>query len=156
MLPFAGQIHVFPYGLLDRDADLPIYQGTSQPGQNSLVANSETSSTPIEVVRVVKASREAAERGWTSVSILKLDTEGCELPILTELLTAVPTIDVLYFEYHSDDDRRRIDALLADRFLLYQGRATAPHLGTCVYLAKALARNYPEIDARKKSFVASP
>jgi FkbM family methyltransferase len=148
---FADKIQVFPYGLLDRDCQLPMYRGTSQSGQNSLAPNSETTASPTETVRLVKASREAAERGWNSLSILKLDTEGCEVPILTELLSSVRTIDLLYCEYHSEEDRRHIDLILADRFVLCGSKSDAMHLGTCIYLSRSFVAEHPEIDACRKS-----
>ena len=120
---------------------MPLYRGTSQTGQNSLVSNTETTSAPTETVRLVKASREAAERGWNHISILKLDTEGCEVPILSELLGSVPDIELIYCEYHAEDDRRTIDALVADRFCLYWGTATKLHQGTCLYMSRSLIAN---------------
>jgi FkbM family methyltransferase len=146
---FADKIQVFPYGLLDRDCELPLYRGTSQTAQNSVMRNAGTTPNPTEVVRLVKASREAAERGWNSLSILKLDTEGCEVPILTELLRSVLSIDILYCEYHSEEDRRRIDALVCDQFVLCWSKANTVHLGTCAYLARSLVAVRPEIDARR-------
>jgi FkbM family methyltransferase len=153
--PLGGKVLVFPYGLLDKDGEVPLYRGTSQTGQNSIVPNSETTAAPTESVRLVKVSREAAERGWKAVSILKLDTEGCEVPILTEFLAAVPALDILYCEYHAEEDRRRIDALVSDRFLLYASNATKPHLGTCVYVARSLIHKYPHIDCGRKSVLAT-
>jgi FkbM family methyltransferase len=150
---FSSNIHVFPYGLLDKDCQLPLYRGTSQTAQNSIVPSPETFSTPSECVRLVKASHEAAERGWKAISILKLDTEGCEVPILTEFLASVPAIDLLYCEYHAEEDRRRIDALVADRFILCWTKATRAHQGLCVYLSKDLAQRYAEIDGSRKSFL---
>ncbi len=151
---FANKIHIFHYGLLDRDCQLPLYRGTSQTGQNSLVSNTETTAAPTESVRLVKASREAAERGWNHISILKLDTEGCEVPILSELLASVPDIELIYCEYHAEDDRRTIDALVADRFCLYWATATKLHQGTCLYMARSLIAKFPDADIQQKSFRA--
>src|SRR5262249_4812674 len=106
-----------------------------------------------EHVRIVKTANEVAARGWKHISILKLDTEGCEVPILTDFLAVVPEIDIIYCEFHSEEDRRRIEAIVADRFILYWAKVDCPHLGICVYLAKALARKYPYIDSKRKSFL---
>lgn len=151
--PFADKIQVYPYGLLDRDMEAPLYRGTDQAGQNSIVQSRETSAAPAEHVRIVNAAREIAERGWHEVSILKLDTEGCEVPILTAFLAAVPTIDILYCEYHSDDDRQKIDELLKGRFLLCNSKATKAHLGTTVYAARSLVSRYPHLAQGSKSFL---
>jgi len=148
-------IHVFPYGLLDRDCELPIYYGNSQCGQNSLVHTVETAPQSTETVRLVKAGREAAERRWEHLSIVKMDTEGCEVPILSELLTAVPKIDLLYCEYHSEDDRRAINALTESRFVLASANAGKPHQGTCVYWSREILQRYPSFDSIKKSMPRS-
>jgi FkbM family methyltransferase len=152
---FAAQIQVFPYGLLDRDCELPMYHGSSQCGQNSLIPSIETKSTAGETVRLVKAAREAAERGWQHLSIVKMDTEGCERPIVAELLAAVPQIDVVYCEYHAEDDRRSIDSLMADRFVLGTSKADKPHQGMCVYVSRVLLQRYPMFERLQKQFPRS-
>ena len=149
--PFAANIQVFPYGLLDRDCELPMYHGTSQSGQNSVIQNSETSPAAAEVVRLVRAGREAAERGWQHLSILKIDTEGCEVPILTELLAAVPSIDFLYCEYHAEQNRRTIDTMVEERFVLGGSKSDKPHQGMCIYWSRDLLARYPMVDALQKS-----
>lgn len=150
-----GNVHVFPYGLLDRDGELPIYYGTSQPGQNSLIQTIESAPASMETVKLVKASREAAERQWKHVSILKMDTEGCEVPILAELLPAIPSIDLLYCEYHAEDDRHAINDLTKDRFVLAVAKADKPHQGMCVYWSRSLLERYPQFDAIRKSMPRS-
>jgi len=99
----------------------------------------------------LKARREAAERGWQHISILKIDTEGCEVPILTELLPAVPSIDFMYCEYHSEADRRTIDDLVKERFILGGAKADKPHQGMSIYWSRSLVQRYPQIDALQKS-----
>jgi len=147
----AANIQVFPYGLLDRDCELPMYHGTSQCGQNSLIHTIETAPTAAETVRLVRAAREAAERKWQHLSIVKIDTEGCEVPIVAELLAAVPKIDFLYCEYHAEESRRTIDAMTAERFVLAASKSDKPHQGMCVYLSRELLQRYPTFDALQKS-----
>jgi len=148
---FAPSIQVFPYGLLDRDCELPMYHGTSQSGQNSLVHTIETAPIAAETVRLVHAGREAAARKWQHVSIVKIDTEGCEAPIVAELLAVVPEIDFLYCEYHAEESRRIVDSLTAERFVLGSSRSDKPHQGMCVYWSRALLARYPTFDAFQKS-----
>lgn len=148
---FAAHIRAFPYGLLDRDCELPMYHGTSQSGQNSLVHTVETSPTAGETVRLVKAGREAVERQWKNLSIVKIDTEGCEVPILSDILSEVPTIDLLYCEYHAEEDRHAINALTKERFILATAKADKPHQGMCMYCSRALLERYPIFDALRKS-----
>ncbi len=148
---FTPNIQVFPYGLLDRDCELPMYHGTSQSGQNSLVHTIETSPIAVETVRLINAGREAAERKWQHLSIAKIDTEGCEVPIVAELLAAVPEIDFLYCEYHAEESRRMVDSLTAERFILGASKSDKPHQGMCVYWSRSLLQRYPAFDALRKS-----
>ena len=70
---------------------------------------------------------------------LKLDTEGAELAILQRAEDYLDRTDVVYLEYHSDDDRAAIDALLRRRgFLLYSANASTPHRGDMAYVKKRL------------------
>ena len=52
----------------------------------------------------------------TSATILKIDTEGCEVDILKNL--NVDNYDLILLEYHSEEDRREIDKLLKNFMLL--------------------------------------
>jgi FkbM family methyltransferase len=146
--PFQENIQVHAYGLLDRDCELPLYRGTSQPAQNSLAAGGETATDAAEHVQIVDVSREIAERGWKSISILKLDTEGCEVPILAGFLRAVEHIDIFYCEYHAEEDRRRIDAMVAGRFSLCFAKAERVHRGNCVYLSRDFLARHPGFEAQ--------
>ena len=46
------------------------------------------------------------------VDILKIDTEGCEVPILFSIKKYLTEIKILYIEYHSSIDRDEIRRLL--------------------------------------------
>ena len=75
-------------------------------------------------------------KGVESVDILKVDTEGCEMPILRSLAGLLPRVGVVYVEYHDDDARLDIDRLLGATHLLCQGRVLAPHRGEFCYVAR--------------------
>jgi len=67
--------------------------------------------------------------------ILKLDTEGAEV----EILSALPELgfDLILLEYHSEENRRSTDALLRD-YVLSGGHVRCPHRGVLKYLHKRL------------------
>ena len=67
--------------------------------------------------------------------IMKIDTEGSEIDILSRL----PKIDcdVVMLEYHSDANRRRIDQLLPDH-LLVGGEIRCLHRGTVKLMHRRL------------------
>ena len=67
--------------------------------------------------------------------ILKLDTEGCEI----EILSGLPAInfDVVLLEYHSEKNRRAADSLLQD-YVLAGSHATHRDFGTLKFLHQRL------------------
>ena len=72
------------------------------------------------------------------IDILKLDTEGCEVPILRSLQKHLPEIKLVYVEYHSDRDRRLIDCLLAKTHVLWRGHVPLAYRGEFCYLNRKL------------------
>jgi hypothetical protein len=74
--------------------------------------------------------------GITRIDILKIDTEGCERPILASIKTRLPTIQVIYIEYHSNEDRIWIDALLSPIHILSRGQVIHEHQGEFCYVAR--------------------
>jgi len=69
--------------------------------------------------------------------IMKIDTEGSEIDILSRM----PSIDfdVIMLEYHSEANRRKIDELLADFFLVV-GEIRSLHRGTLKYFHGRLVK----------------
>lgn len=67
--------------------------------------------------------------------ILKIDTEGAEV----EILSALPALDfdLVLLEYHSEENRRSTDGLLRD-YVLSGGHVRSPHRGVLKYLHKRL------------------
>lgn len=85
-------------------------------------------------VRAVRPLLE--ESGVDRISILKVDTEGMELPILRALEEALADVEVIHLEYHSDEDRRELDALLSGSHVLFTSRASEPDRGTVTYVRR--------------------
>ncbi|MET0380942.1 MAG: hypothetical protein ABWZ94_03470 [Methyloceanibacter sp.] len=67
--------------------------------------------------------------------IVKIDTEGSEVDILERLGSF--DHDVILLEYHSEANRRKIDALLGD-FFLVGGEVRHLHRGTLKYMHRRL------------------
>ena len=142
---FSHRIFAFPYGLLDRDADMKLFVGRTQWMQNSLLRSIETSDG-FEMAKVRAAGREFDERGLSPVSILKLDTEGSELPILRDLGHRLSGVDFLYVEYHSEHDRRTIERMLEPNFILAAAHCAMAHRGTNVYVSNRIVQRFPALD----------
>jgi len=135
------QIQAFPFGLLDRAEKVKLYAGKLQSMQASVVQGPETT-TESEMIELRPAGDEIERLGLREISILKLDTEGCEVPILHSLRSRLGTIDFLYLEYHSEEDRREIDRMLEADFLLTCSRAVSPHRGQVMYANHRIAERY--------------
>lgn len=141
-------IQVFGFGLHDHEETVRLFTGKTQSMQHSLVRNVETTEN-FENATVKSAIAELQPLTSAGVSILKLDTEGSEVPILTDLRPMLSSIDLIYVEYHSEQDRREIDALTADHFTMAIARAMLPHRGTNVYVAKRMSERWPILDAAR-------
>ncbi|MBN2124408.1 MAG: FkbM family methyltransferase [Deltaproteobacteria bacterium] len=141
---FSDRIRALPYGLHNQTFETPLYYGTDQSAQDSIVRSGETGEEG-ETVSMVRVSEELRRLALERVSILKIDTEGCEIPILEEFLPVLDRIDVLYCEYHSEEDRIQMDRLLSSHFLLFYCYATTVHRGLHAYVSRSLATGYPEL-----------
>jgi len=112
-----------------------LFLGRTNCGEASLYDVGEQTNVAVEVVTRPPASLPPAQ-------ILKIDTEGSEI----DILTGIPAIDfdAVLLEYHSDESRRKADAILRD-YLLCGGQAyhlqhgsQHLHRGTMKYLHRRL------------------
>lgn len=70
-------------------------------------------------------------------TILKMDIEGCEVPVLRAYLASRATLpQLISFEFHSRFDRYELDQILGDNYLLGSGLITHADLGTLNYFHK--------------------
>ena len=137
----------FQYGLYDRDLKTQLYLGAAQCLQNSIYESIETRKEQ-ETIELRKASTVFSEN-HISPSILKVDTEGCEVPILRDLALWLPQMDLIYLEYHSERDRLEIDRLLTPYFHLWHSTAILIHRGSLAYVSNKLINRYPELGKRE-------
>lgn len=136
-----------PCGLYSSERTVALYHGVHQCMEHSMFASSETS-TQSETIAIKRASTEFDRLGLERISILKIDTEGCEMPILKDLgEKRLSQVDLLYLEWHSEEDRRAIDRMLEGTFLMVGASAICPHRGNATYMALSLAAKDPRIDA---------
>lgn len=149
------RIHCHRFGLHDRELAIDLFLGASQSMQCSVIASPETGAET-ERVTLRRAHTALTEIGLgDGGAVVKLDTEGCEVPILRDLGDLLGAIDMLYVEYHSEDDRRAIDALLAGRFMLAAATARYPHRGLNFYVTETLAGAYPALHSLRLDTAAS-
>lgn len=147
--PFA-HAQVIHAGLFSRDTTMDLYRGCLDCTQNSVSANLETAEL-CEHITLRRASTEFERLGIGAIDLLKIDTEGCEMPILEDLIAWLPKIDQIYVEYHSEDDRLAIDALLTEHFMLCRSRCDGPHRGVNLYIARRVIEADPRTAPLKLS-----
>lgn len=94
-----------------------------------------------ETVYILRASD--ALEPLLPIDILKIDTEGSELPILQSIREnnhqLFQKIKVIHAEYHSENDRIKIDEIMQDQgFTLFHASTNYPHRGLLGYLRNDL------------------
>jgi FkbM family methyltransferase len=130
-------VSVFPFGLYSSSKTLSLFHGKNDSVESSVWSTTRTDCRS-EQIRLVNASQFLSEHGIESIDILKIDTEGCEVPILESLGGYLPGVKVLYVEYHSERDRRMIDAMLAETHVLWRGHVRFAYRGEFCYLKREL------------------
>ena len=140
------QAEAYHCGLFSSERVATLHLGASQCMQHSIVASAETGDA-IESITLKRASLEFDRLGLKEISVLKIDTEGCEVPILNDLgVERLSKVEVIHLEWHSETDRRAIDALLGEHFMLASVTSNYPHRGNVTYMAKSLAARVAQID----------
>lgn len=127
-----GNITLNKVALGDKDGEINLYQHPGNTGCTSTTFQHEKA----EKVSVeVQTSGKALEAlGVKKINVLKIDTEGAEVGILKGMQHLLPNTDIIMLEYHSEKDRREIDAALHG-FSLYASQVASPcKIGTVKYV----------------------
>jgi FkbM family methyltransferase len=138
-----SNIFCYNCALGNRNANVFLYHGKDQCAQNSFYRSGITSSEG-EITVMRKASEILVELEIDRISILKIDTEGSEVHILSDIYPTFP-VDEVYLEYHSENDRITIDEILRHKYLLAFSKAIKIHRGQVVYCSKTLYHNDPQL-----------
>ena len=138
-----ANVRSFKFGLSDANTIARLFQGRDQCLQHSIYKSIEVSDAS-RCVTLRRVSQAFAREGITP-SILKLDSEGCEVQTLRDLNGTLDRVDLIYVEYHSESDRREIDALLSPYFFLTYASIQFIHRGILAYLSKSLANQHPDL-----------
>lgn len=132
-------------GVLDRDGSGRLFHGSAVSASNSLgrcILNTEE----YEDVYVCKISSFLVDEKIDHITILKLDAEGAEVPILHDLGARLDRISAVHIEYHSEQDRCEIDELLRGRFMLYGAIIHHVHRGVLTYVAREVIQTRTDLD----------
>lgn len=112
------------------DALTKLYIGKTNQGEASFFSDLGQTEDTYETPPLIHPSRLPA------CDILKVDTEGCEAPIIEGLLEAGQEPQIIMFEYHREDDRRFLDLILGGDYLLTGAEAKFPHRGVLKYVRR--------------------
>ncbi|MBI1245740.1 MAG: FkbM family methyltransferase [Alphaproteobacteria bacterium] len=135
---------LFECGLADADARLPLYAGRDSTVTASLHRHHMTGDASHEVsIRAALPALRSA--GVSSIDILKIDTEGAELPILRSLKPMLAGVRILHLEFHSEADRREIQAMIEPTHSLWAGHIAGRHAGQFTFVRADLVPVVAEI-----------
>lgn len=137
-------VQILPIALSDRSRSGRLYHGHLHSLQHSLHESPEVNTTDFEEIQILEA-REALAHHIIPGTLLKIDTEGSELEILTNLTPFLPLCGAICLEYHSEKDRRGIDALLSRTHHLLAATCRQVHRGDMTYLANDIVERLPHV-----------
>jgi len=137
-----GNCDVQPVGLMDRDGQLRFYAGATGNAAGSFVRHALSKPGP-DTLPVKAAGPALQELNLTEIDVLKIDTEGSEIGIMTSIGRQLERTRVLYVEFHSENDRRTIDDMMQPSHFLWRGEIVSAHRGTLCYVRRDVAPNDP-------------
>ena len=123
----AEKLNICRFGTVGDSIGASLYHGNGWPSEEILVKDAG------------QAFDEAAPSGC---DILKIDTEGCEIEILSSLGPRLAGAKVVVLEYHSEEDRREIDRRLGQTHHLFLADIANPHRGQMYFTLKHLTSLY--------------
>lgn len=138
-----NHITLNPFGLSDTTKITTLFEGKTLCLQYSIFKNTEVSESGEQIQ--LKAAFDEVKEIIENQTVIKIDTEGCEFPILNSIKTLFNQLQVIYLEFHSEKDRIGIDNLLNQTHGLWNASVKHPHRGDVCYLHRSLWENNPDI-----------
>lgn len=128
-------ITAFNFGLFDENATARLHIGKVNGSTNS-IGRSPWNADEYNEIELRDVREVLAAHKIDRIDLLKIDTEGCEVPILRRIEPMLGTIKVIYVEYHSEDCRREIDTMLKHTHVLWYGRVVREHGGELCFVSR--------------------
>ena len=115
-------------GAYFKDTAAKIFLDSESGGRNSIYKD-WTKSNRFELVELINLGKFLESKNLEKkVDILKIDTEGCEIDILSSINNHLKNVQVIYLEYHGKSDEERILELLSESHVVKQKKAAASQL----------------------------
>jgi FkbM family methyltransferase len=130
---FFPSICIHGFGLGAEGGRHHLYRSRWDPMSASTLSSTENTED-FDIIEIRRAKPAIESLGITAIDVLKIDTEGCEVPILADLAALIAATKVIYLEYHSEHDRRCIDERLAGTHVLGFAAVRHPHRGEVCYV----------------------
>lgn len=121
---------LYPYGL----AGSRSVQIMNEWGTSTVTRSCKRQIADVEITSLPAWNFEMPPQLPDGIGIVKIDTEGCEVEILTAMSDR-NRVPIYYIEYHSENDRRAIDQLLPEHHLA-RCSAERKHRGNLTYVHK--------------------
>ena len=136
-----GDVRIHPYALGANDGEQQIFLHRRNTGQHSLkrIEGDKHYQGALEIP-IRNSGREFDALDQEHIDILKIDTEGCEIEILESLGSRLSKVSYVLIEYHSDDDRRKIDNLLS-QFSICGAAGIQVNRGTLKYQNRSAGKS---------------
>ncbi len=152
MYPDAELVCVEPdpraYALLEENADAlgqcltfraALHNGTQVCAFNMAEESTVQSSSAMLSGRVgrqllLDAESFVASLDRSGFDLIKIDTEGFEIPIVLSLRRRLMSTPIILLEFHSHADRRLLDEILHPTHFLWHAFVNSPHRGTLCYV----------------------
>ena len=142
--PVIGNCVIHQVGLYDGDCQMPFYSS-----ENSVISSGSRNPYARAVsipIQLRDAGAFVRSLGVASFDLIKIDTEGAEVPIIRSLGEFIRSAAIVHTEFHSRDDRRTIDDLMNPSHCLFRGAIESAHRGHFTYVANSLV-TYKEWEA---------
>ena len=112
-------------GAYFKDTKAKIFLDPESGGRNSLYRD-WTKSDRFELVELINLGKFLESKNLEEkIDILKIDTEGCEIDILSSINNHLKNVQVIYLEYHGKSDEECILELLSESHVVKQKKAVA-------------------------------
>src|SRR5262249_15666254 len=120
-----GNCRVHAIGLYEGDCEKTFYSA-SQSVKSSLTKNPYAHASPLRLPLQAAGAFVRSTR-VDRFDVIKIDTEGAEVPIMRSLADIVRQAAIVHVEFHSHEDRRAIDNLMNSTHCLCRGVVEAAH-----------------------------
>jgi FkbM family methyltransferase len=129
-----GNCHAYLAGLSDAT-----YATKFQLGSTSVLNSATRERKPGVRTLLLDAKQFLEQLPIKDFDIIKIDTEGSEVPIIMSLREQIEKTRVVHLEFHSHSDRRIIDELLNLTHYLWYGKIESPHRGVFTYVVRSVS-----------------